>query len=460
MPPLEVPELASGNPQLQRAITKIVKVEQKGLDKFDEKIAKADAKLSIVKDLKTKFNELRDAAKPFKSVQDFRDLKGDSSSPEVVKVGAINKELAKTGSYTFEILELAEAPSLMTMGMEDKDRSEVGVGYVSFTTPDGESHDVYIDSDSSTLEGMAQKINAAGLGVKANVINDGTDSDAPWRLVLTGEKTGWRNDMQWAEFNFLDGDMDIDREYVKEAKSAMIKFNGQPMYVDENKIKDLIPGVAVDLISAKPGQTVNVEIKTDTEKVEGKAKTMVDKLNAVLTTIHSQFQLGPDSRNDPSKALAGDVSLQNMQSQIRSVVQDTLSDASESQIKQLRDLGIVFNRSGTLDYDPKKFQSAVDTNFEEVATLLSGDTPLSGFANRLVQVVDNSTRTGDGILSLREKTMTESKQRLEKQKESATERAEKKMERTKMQFARAEAAIEKLQKSAAAIPSGSVPGVG
>ena len=41
MPPLEVPELASGNPQLQRALIKITQAEQKAVDKFQEKIAKA-----------------------------------------------------------------------------------------------------------------------------------------------------------------------------------------------------------------------------------------------------------------------------------------------------------------------------------------------------------------------------------------------------------------------------------
>ena len=302
MPPLEVPELSSGNPQLQRALEKIVRLEQKGVDKFDEKIQKVDQKLNIIKDLKTKFSELRDAAKPFKSVSDFRDLKGDSSAPDLLKVGAIDKEKAKPGSYTFEVMELAEAPSLMTYGFPDKDKTEVGVGYVSFTTPEGETKDIYIDSDNNTLEGIAAKINSAGVGVKATVINDGTDADEPWRLVLTGEKTGWRNDVEWAEFNFLDGDMDLDHDRARPARSAAIKFNGQPMYVDENKLKDLVPGVTMDLISAKPGQTINVEIKTDTEKVEGKAKTMVDKLNAVLTAVQSQFQLNGDSRKDPSKA--------------------------------------------------------------------------------------------------------------------------------------------------------------
>jgi flagellar hook-associated protein 2 len=457
LPPLEVPELASGNPQLQRAMTKMVRLEQNNLGKVEEKIAKVDGKLNLVKEFKTKFNDLRDAAKPFKSVADFRDLKGDSSAPEILKVGGIDKEKAQPGSYTFEVIELASPSSLMTRGIPDRDKTELGVGYISFKTPEGDEKDVYINSENNTLDGIANAINSSGIGVKATVINDGTDDDAPFRLILAGEKTGWRNDMEWAEFNFLDGDLDLDKDYAKEATSAAIKFNGQPMYVDENKLKDLLPGVTLDLISAKPGQTINVEIKPDTEKVEGKAKNLVDKMNAVLTAIQSQFQLGPDSKNDPTKAMAGDVSLQTLQSQMRTLIQDTASTANEGQIKQLRDVGIVFNRNGNLDYDPKKFQAALDSRFEEVALLFSGSTPLSGFANGLVRVVDNATRTGDGILSLREKGINENKKRLESEMEQKRTRAEKRIERAKSQFGRAEAAMEQLRGMGSAVSTMGAP---
>ena len=443
--PLEVPELQSGNPQLQRAMAKIVKAEQRPIDKVDEKIAKIENKANLVKDLKNKFIDMREAVKPFKSVTEFRELIGISSDPAILSASTIDKAKATPGTYDIEVLGLASTASLMTRGVPDRDRTELGVGYISFSTPDGESHDVYINSSNNTLDGIANKINSSGLGVKATVINDGTDSDSPWRLVLSGEKSGWRNDYDWAEFNFLDGDLDLDRDRVKSATSAIIKLNGQPMYVDENNVKDVIPGVTFDLKRAAAGQNVKLEIKPDLEKIETKAKTMVDKLNAVLSFIQNQNATNSGTAKDPSKALAGDTSLQTVESRLRTIIQSTVENADDKTIQRIRDIGIMFNRNGTLEYDGKKFQSALETKFTEVADLLSGTSPLNGFAYQVGQLVEGVTRTGDGVLTIREGGFTESKARLEKEKEAKTAQAEKKIERVKMQFARAESAMAELQ---------------
>lgn len=442
---LEIPELASGNPQLQKAMNKIVKVEQKNLEKLDEKAAVVDNKLKLVKELKTKLTDIKDSLTPFKSVNDFRELKGLSSNPNLVNVATVDKNLAAPGSYELEVLSLATTNSIMTYGFADHDRSEVGIGYISFKTPDGETREVYINSDNNTLDGVAQTINRAGLGVKANVVNDGTDADAPWRLVISGEKTGWRNDFEWPKFNMIDGDLDLDVERLREAKSAVVKFNGHPVMVDENRLKTLVPGVVIDLKGAKEGEVVKIDIKPDVEKIQDKAKTFVEKMNAVLTFMGNQSALGADSRKDPTKALAGDNTILSLQNRMRNLIQETVSELDNSQVKRLRDVGIVFNRAGTLDFDANVFQKNLETNFEQVAALMSGSSPLSGFANEMSTLVDSAVRRGDGMFSIRENTLKDNVARLTTERETKTKKAEQKIDKIKGQFARAEAAIQKMQ---------------
>ncbi len=442
---LEVPELTSGNPSLQKGLNKLVKAEQKKLDKFDEKKAVVDNKLKLVGDLKKKFSEIKDSLNPFRTVRDFRELKGVSSDPNVVNLGAIDKNLAVPGSYDIEVVKLANTNSVMSYGFPDKDESEVGIGYVTFTTPDGEDHDVYINSENNTLEGVAKTINDAGVGVKAYVVNDGTDADEPWRLVMSGEKTGWRNDMKWAEFHMLDGDLELDLERVREANSAIIKFNGNPLMADSNTIKDLLPGVVFDLKRAKPGDIVKLEVKADVEKIGEKSKNMVEKLNAVLSFFQSQSQLGPDSRKDPTKALAGDTSLQAIHSRMRTTIQDAQSKMGSKEIRALRDVGIVFNRSGTLDFDAQKFQAKLESNFDEVAALVSGTSPLSGFAYEMANLADGVIRRGDGIMTVRETSLKSQVTRITEEKERKTAQAEERVEKIKGQFARAEAAVEQMK---------------
>ncbi len=452
MPPLEVPELPSGNPQLQKAINKIVRLEQRPIDKVDEKIAQVDNKMNLVKDLKTKFTDIKTALTPFKSVKDFRDLKAFSSHPEIVNPSSIDKDKALPGTFELEVVNLAQSASLMTTGVSDRDQTELGVGWITFRTPEGGSQDIYINSENNTLDGIARTVNNAGLGVRAQVVNDGTDSDEPWRLILYSEKTGWKNDYEWADFNFLDGDIELDRYRQREATSAVIKVNGQPLYVDENSVKDMLPGVTLDLKKAAEGQIVKIEVKPDVEKIETRAKELVDKLNGVLTFFQQQSQLDGQSRKDPKKALAGDTSLQAIQYKMRDLLQKSNAPLDEGgAVTRLGDIGIAFNKSGTLDYDGKKFQSALEKNFEEVARLVSGDSPLNGFANEMTRLVDGVVRTGDGLITLREKGFTSAKERLEKEKESKTVRAENRIKRAQLQFGRAEQAMQQMQQMGGAL---------
>jgi flagellar hook-associated protein 2 len=441
---LEVPDLHSGNPQLQKALQKIVRLEQKPLDMVDEKIGKVDNKLQLIKDLKTKFSKVRESITPFKSVDSFRDLKSESSHPDIVSASSIDKLKAKPGMYEFEVKDLATSASLMTTGVPDRDKTEIGVGYISFKTGEGESRDVYVNSQNNTLDGIARTINEAGLGIRAQVVNDGTDSSSPWRLILSGDKGGWRNDLSFAQFNFLDGDLDVDHYRSREAKSAVIYLNGQPMYVDDNAVKDLLPGVVLNLNKAEPGQKVKIEIKPDFEQIQEKSKTFVDNLNEVFKFIQHQSTTDQNSKKDPTKALSGDTSILSMQNRLSSVLQRTLNGADGATVKRLQDIGIVFNRTGTLDYDGAKFQSALENNFDEVAQLISGDGMLNGFANELSRLVDGFTRSGDGFLTLKEKNFQDQVGRLEREKEKKTQMAESRVQKAKMQFGKAEAALENM----------------
>ena len=73
----------------------------------------------------------------------------------------------------------------MTNGFEDPDESYVGVGYIRYDLPNGEQEEVYIGQDDATLNGIARKINQTSNGtITATVVNDGSESDTPWRINL------------------------------------------------------------------------------------------------------------------------------------------------------------------------------------------------------------------------------------------------------------------------------------
>jgi flagellar hook-associated protein 2 len=451
---MEIPDINVNNPQLAKSYEKIARLEEKKLSKFDEKAAKEDNKLKLLQDLKGRFSKIRETIVPFKTPADFRELKGFSSNEEVLKIGAIDKAVAKPGSYEVEVLNLANSNSIMTYGMPDRDKAEVGVGYISFKDYEGNSHEVYINHSNNTLDGVAQTINEANLGVKAIVVNDGTDAEHPWRIIMSGEGTGWKKDYEWPNFYFVGGDFDLDVDRIREAKSATIRFNGQPLMVDENSIKNLLPGVNIDLKNARPGEIIKLDVKPDFEAIQGKAKSFVDSTNAVLDFIQQQNKLTSDSAKDPTKALGGDVGLQSLESRLRTVIQQSNSELEGSKIQGIRDLGIVFNRQGTLDFDPKKFQKTLEDNFEEVSRLFAGDGAIGGFATEMIELVDGVTRGGDGMLSMRESNIKGRLKKMETDKERATALAETRLQRIRVQFGRADSAFEKMNQMKGTLPQG------
>lgn len=445
MAPLEIPDFVTGNPRLASAFNKYVNAEQKRISKADEKVQRQEAEIKLVQDFKSKVNGIRETLQPFRSVSDFRELKGTSSLEDVLSVTSIDKALAKPGTYEFEVLSLANSDSIMTYGFPDRDSSEVGVGYVSFKTPEGAVRDIYINGDNNTLDGVAASINDANVGVTAMVVNDGTDAENPWRLVISGKKTGWRHDYEWPKFYMVDGDLDLDVERNRDAASAVLKINGHPVMADENKLKDLIPGVNIDLKKAQPGQSIMVNVAPDYEKISGKAGSMVEKINLALQFIQDQNKLTKDSHKDPSKALGGDVLLQSVESRIRSMIQKTQSAIPAQEVRRLADVGIQFNRNGTLNFEGDKFQKKLESNFEEVEALFSGSGPMGGFASEMIALVDGIVRPGDGMMTVREKTMTDRRVDLEKRRDREEQNVQKKIDKLKMDFSRAEAAMEKMQ---------------
>jgi flagellar hook-associated protein 2 len=446
---LEIPDISTSNPNFQQAYKRVAGAEQKPVQRIDNKVKKAEGTLELVRDFKKRVSEIKNSLLTIRNVNDFRELKGVSSDPGILDVTAIDKSKATPGKYDFEVLNLANTDSIMTYGFEDADESEVGVGYINFKTPEGEEREVYINTDNNTLKGVADTINKAGVGVKAFVVHDGTDSDEPWRLVITGDKTGWKDDFEWPTFYMLDGDLDFDTERSRDAKSAIVRFNGHPVMLDENKIKDLLPGVNIDLKKARPGEVISFEVTPDIQKIRDKVQKFVEATNGALQFIQDQNKLDAKSYLDPKKALGGDVAVQALENRMRTLLQQNHTNAEGATIRRLGDIGIEFNRNGLLDFNGDKFDKLLQDRFDEVATLVSGNGPLDGFANEMIRLVDGIVRSGDGMMSIREGNLQRQVDTLNRQKESAEAQVQRKLERIRTQFQRAEGAIQQMQNFAA-----------
>nr|6KTY_A Chain A, Flagellar hook-associated protein 2 [Bdellovibrio bacteriovorus HD100] len=187
------------------------------------------------------------------------DKKFLSGDPNIVD-GQVDPGSAIPGDYAIEVVQLAQKPAAMSNGFPDKDQTQIGVGYIKFETPEG-TKEVYINGSNSTLDGVMKQINAANVGLKAQVVEDRKDQENPFKLLVSGLSTGNDSQVTFPKIYLLDGDQDMYFEESRKAQNAKVKVDGFEIELPDNKSTDLVPGVTLDFKSAAPGREIRLSVK-------------------------------------------------------------------------------------------------------------------------------------------------------------------------------------------------------
>jgi flagellar hook-associated protein 2 len=434
-------------------VKQIMTAEQVPVQNMEKQKSKIQEKKGLVDQLAKLTEDIRGSLATNANARALREFKIDTNN-EIIGVTA-DKNKALPGSYQFEVMQLAQKSSAMSTGFEDKDESYVGVGYIQYKLPNGETKDIYVDSDNASLSAIAKLINKnSDMGVTANVINDGSGSDTPWRLVLSLNATGDDKAADFPYFYFVDGDEDFQLEFQREAHDAKVKLDGFEIEAPENKLSELIPGLTIDLKKAKPGEEFTIKISEDVEAVGAKVGDLVGKLNAVLKFIKEQNSI--DEKTDTSRTLGGDIMLQSLQSRIHAAVfKDVMTETGYHRVGEL---GLSFNREGLLEFDQKKFQASISGNYNMASQILTGyideeGQKSEGFMDNLNVTVNNSLRMPDGLIQSRKKTLQGSIEQIDRRIAQKQKYLEEKEKNLKDKFSRLEGTISKIKTQGAGVAS-------
>ncbi len=437
---IRISGLASGLPP--NLVDQVIEAERMPVKAMQEKKVGVEDKVKLVSDLETKINDINKNLGAIIGAKGFVDKKLDSGFPDIVN-GTIDPELAESGEWTLEVLQLAGKPSVVTNGFPDKNKTTMGVGYIKFDTADGEK-EVYITEGNSTLEKVAESINNADVGVRATVVNDRSDKIDSYKIELAGSKTGDDNEIKFPTVYLLDGQEDFQFVESKAAKNAKFKLDGHEFETAENKVSDLIPGVVLDLKQAKDGQPVRLNITENYDIISGKLKSFVDSYNAALGFIQTQNKLTPDKSGNPRLGLlGGDSMLRMTESRLRSIIQDV--QQTPSKFKRVIELGVEFNRNGTLNFNQEKFTKLVTSDPQSVVHFLRGDLVKSGFITNMKKKLGTITDPGMGVVTSRKKNYQDRITQMDKRIEQKEKMLTKREEQLRNQFAKMEEAMSKLQ---------------
>ncbi len=409
--------------------------------------SKINDKKALLQQLTSHVENMRGEILKNKNARSLRELAINTGDNKDINVTA-DKNVADPGKYQLEVIQLAKKSSAFSSGVEDKDKTYVGVGYIKAILPNGDKKEIYVDEKHANLTGIAKLINGeAELGMKATVVNDGKGEDEPWRLMISMSDTGDNNKVEFPYLYLVDGEVDIYFEQERPAQDAKIKLDGFEIEVPGNKITDVIPGVTIDLKKANPGEEITVEITEDIQKIGGKISGLVDNINNVLKFIKEQNSL--DEKTDTTRTLGGDSTLTTIESRIRSAVFATIQ--TDSGPMRVGDLGLTFQRDGLLKLDQAKLESALSKDYKAVTQVLTGkyNPEGGGKTNGFIDILDETAKIllaqPSGVLPNRKGGLQSQMNQIDRQIANRQRIIQQKEEVLKAKFARLEETISKIR---------------
>lgn len=291
--------------------------------------------------------------------------------------------------------------------------------------------DYVINADSSTtLEGLAEKINEATEGkVQAKILNVGGAAGAEsYRLVIQSAETGSANAMSFyaitseiggnASHTSTDSTLEalgfyfdkasaaginkdshgneIQRltlkkpDYIKDkgdnvgsqldvAKDAKFKYNGIDITRSSNTVDDLILGVSLTLNKVdKEGESTNVNITQSTEGILEDIKAMVESYNSLINNINEATKY--DRETGLAGTFQGVREITSITTELNKIINGVSKDG-----KSLTDFGITLTKDGLLTLDSSILNDMINTKFDEFKSFFSSETKftnVTAFGNK------------------------------------------------------------------------------
>lgn len=373
-------------------VSQLMTVEQRPLAALNNKEASYQAKLTAYGSIKGALAGFQTAVSGLSDISKFQSLKATSSDTTFVTASA--SSIAVAGTYSLDVTNLAQSQSLAALGQASS-TAAIGSGTLTFdfgtitgtpvngkytgatfTSSGSGTKTVTIDAANNSLQGIRDAINAAKIGVTATIVNDGGVS--PYRLALSSDSLGKANSVKIsvagdaALSTLLAHDPANDAgqnltETVK-AQNADFKVNGIAVSKTSNTITDVIQGVTLNLLKAPTTTPASVTIARDTAVINTSVANFVKAYNDLNKTLSDVSAYNAATKK--GAILQGDSTVRTLQTQVRAVLNSPISNSGGS-LTTLSQIGVSFQKDGTLALDSTKLSTAISNNFSDIASLFA-----------------------------------------------------------------------------------------
>ncbi len=402
-------------------VTQLMALERRPLQALDRKEASFQAQLSAFGTLKSSLTSFQSAVKELNDADRFQAYKASIGASATATVTAANS--AVPGSYALEVTQLAQAQKLVAAGQTSA-TAAIGAGSITFEfgTISGGSFDdvsgtytgasftadgagaktVTIGASNNTLAGIRDAINAAKIGVSASIVNDG--SGTPYRLALSVADTGAAKSLRIS----VSGDAPLSSLIAHDpagtqnlaetvsARNAAFEVDGVAITKPKNTVTDVIEGVTLNLLSTNTGAPTAITVARDSGPIKTSVDALVKAYNELDATIRNVSSFNAATKQ--GTVLQGDVTVISLQARIRATLSNALNGISGS-YNNLSQIGVTFQKDGTLSVDSTKFEAALAQSPNDIAALFASLGKASDAAVRYLGATD-ATKAGEYAISV------------------------------------------------------------
>ncbi|MFH1805538.1 MAG: flagellar filament capping protein FliD [Pseudomonadota bacterium] len=377
---------------------------------LEDRIEKNDEKLSALQEMKSLTNAFKDAMANLYGATSFDKSKNIFESKQVFAassnpngpassagqlMGFVATNAAATGSYTFEVSQIASkhklASNTIAANPTDSATGVTGTGSFTIGTATGNTQITVDDGDS--LTDIRDKINATSdaTGVQASVIKV---ADGQSTLVFNSTAEGVANRIELSDdsgavlqnLGILSDATTINvANEIDVGNDAQFTLDGVAITRSSNNISDLIDGVTISLYDAEPDTKIRIEIEKDLNQAKEAIVSFTEAYNELQTFINEKTYVDPDTGEaGEDSILLGNSTVKSIESMLQRLVgseaQGVTDRPDKTDYSVLREIGITFVTQAeatddlainTLQIDDTKLNAALLNESTEVMELFN-----------------------------------------------------------------------------------------
>ncbi|KIO48055.1 flagellar filament capping protein FliD [Nitrosospira sp. NpAV] len=375
-------------------VSQLMAVERQPLALLAKRESDYQAKLSAYGTLKSALASFQTVMEGMADGSKFQALTANPADTSVLTATANASAKAVPGSYSIEVEQLAQQQKIRSEGFANT-ASMVGSGTLtiqygnydsgtnSFTLNGAKpAQTVTIDPSNNTLAGVRDAINTANIGVSATIINDGSSN----RLVLTSKDTGAASSIKITVADDDGANLDAaglsrlafdpvaaagtgkNLTEVQAAQDAKLEIDGITISKGSNTITDAIEGVTLNLLKSNLNTPTTLAVARDGTGVKAAVEAFVKSYNSINQTLADLSSYNAAAKR--GGILQGDSAALSIQTHIRATLSAAVGGTG-SGIDSLSQIGVAFQKDGSLALDPTKLQKALDNGFDGIAGLFA-----------------------------------------------------------------------------------------